>query len=103
LRRDEQGLHLEELTVPAPHGDVLFPHFFDFSGDVVVLLREGVYRVEGLDLRSLWTPSEPEQIDTTSHLHPRYIPLLSGILFAGRRSVSGIPQFRLLSPCSGSN
>jgi hypothetical protein len=103
LRRDEQGLHLEELTVPTPHGDLFFTHFFGLSDDVVALLREGVYIVEGLELKPLWAPGEPEQIDTTSHLQPRYIPLFSGILFAGRPSVSGMPQFRLLSPCSGSN
>jgi len=103
LRRDEQALHLEELTVPVPHGDLFFTGFFDLSGNVVALLREGVYSVEGLELSPLWAPSEPEQVDTTSHLHPRYMPLLSGILFAGRRSVSGVPQFRLLSACSGSN
>ncbi|WP_162917685.1 hypothetical protein [Dongia deserti] len=56
LRQDGQDLRLKELTVPSPHEDLLFTRFFDVSGDVVALLREGVYAVDGLELKPVRFP-----------------------------------------------
>jgi hypothetical protein len=98
LRREGEHLHLEQLSVPS-HQDLLFTRFFEISGHVMALLREGVYAVDEHSLRAVWVPDAPEQIDTTGPLGPNYVPRLSGVLFSSTQPGSGVPQLRLLSNC----
>jgi hypothetical protein len=103
LKREGQELRLEELTVPSHQSDLLLARFYHFSGDVVALLRQGAFVVDGAMLKPVWVPDEPERIDTTSKLKPTYVSQLSGLLFASRKAVSAIPELQLLTHCLSSN
>jgi hypothetical protein len=100
LRGGNDALELVELAAPASV-EFFFARFQQAPGstDVVVFLREGIYRVDGNALMPLWQSAPFGMIDTTGFTTPIRVAGWGGTLFTTSDTVDALPRFHLLAPC----
>ena len=98
LRGEPGKLQLVQVHAPAAETDLFFTRFLDFGGEIVVFLRDGVYRLDGDALAPIhWSMAERD-IDITGHMEPTPVAPLDAILFTA--GIVGPPRFYLVEACN---